>query len=346
MDRNEATERDARLNESLVGIFRSDNEAIRAITALRQRDFAAHRVGASYLDDEERRPSSARDAGKWFGELRDIFHEDADAPKTWRPENLERLLVDLGIESPDAAKIARQTGPEAALIAVDAADRWREAKVLMEEYGGRTEFIHSPLNRTSAEEVASRVRVHERADSALADKAPIDRPMQAVDAGVRRVEEHDRFAPVGEARHVVAPMATPVGSMPPAQVPETNSSPDIPAAEPGHIQLFGEELRVHKEKLGSGDVRVRKESVTEMQTVQVPVTREHLVVEHTDGSPGSRPDEIRVPLSEERVRVDKDMRLREEYKVGKHEVTDNQPVTESLRRERLVIDHDDETKRE
>jgi uncharacterized protein (TIGR02271 family) len=123
--------------------------------------------------------------------------------------------------------------------------------------------------------------------------------------------------------------------------PAVASAPFTPPreADPGHIQLFGEVLSVRKEKVNSGGVHVRKESVTHMETVEVPVTREHLVVERTDGS--GRTDAegaIRVPLSEERLHVDKDTVLREEYKVGKREVTQNQSVSDSVRRERLLID--------
>jgi uncharacterized protein (TIGR02271 family) len=106
-------------------------------------------------------------------------------------------------------------------------------------------------------------------------------------------------------------------------------------ADPDHIQLFGEVLRVRKEKVSSGDVHVRKESVTHMETVQVPVTREHLVVEHGDRT---GKNSIRVPLTEERLHIDKDTVLREEYKVGKREVIQNEAVTDSVRRERLLID--------
>jgi uncharacterized protein (TIGR02271 family) len=116
-------------------------------------------------------------------------------------------------------------------------------------------------------------------------------------------------------------------------------------AAPDHIQLFGEVLRVRKEKVSNGDVRVRKESVTQMETVQVPVTREHLVVEHTDGSGRTDAEHaIRVPLSEERVHIDKDTVLREEYKVGKREVLQNESVADTVRRERLLIDEASATK--
>jgi uncharacterized protein (TIGR02271 family) len=76
-----------------------------------------------------------------------------------------------------------------------------------------------------------------------------------------------------------------------------------------------------------------------METVQVPVTREHLVVEHSGENGRTAPgDAIRVPLSEERVHIDKDTVLREEYKVGKREVTQNESISDRVRRERLLID--------
>jgi uncharacterized protein (TIGR02271 family) len=132
-----------------------------------------------------------------------------------------------------------------------------------------------------------------------------------------------------------------IESMEPKAATIVHSTPfNSPAeAAPDHIQLFGEVLRVRKEKVSNGDVQVRKESVTQMETVQVPVTREHLVVEHTDGSGRTDAEHaIRLPLSEERVHIDKDTVLREEYKVGKREVMQNESVTDMVRRERLLID--------
>ena len=76
-----------------------------------------------------------------------------------------------------------------------------------------------------------------------------------------------------------------------------------------------------------------------METVQVPVTREELVVERPDASGRHHAeDALRIPLNEERVHIDKNTVLREEYKVGKREVTENQSVTGSVRRERLLVD--------
>ena len=291
---NAAEDADARRDDCLIGIFRSDDEAGGALVALRQRGFDVQRVAARYSEDETRRQSSTS-SGTWFGELREIFHEDAKATAPWSEENLKGVLADIGVQSDDAERIARHVGPQASLIALKAAENWREAKLIVEDNGGRVESISS--------------------------------------AGVRPSDVIQSTATTDSnttAAHFSAPATT----------------EDLSAAGPEDIQLYGEELRVHKEKVGSGDVRVHKETVTEMHTVQVPVTREQLVVEHTDSSSAYREREIVVPLSEERVHVDKDVHLLEQYRVGKHEVTRKEPITESLRRERLLIDNEPETTRE
>lgn len=117
------------------------------------------------------------------------------------------------------------------------------------------------------------------------------------------------------------------------------------------MQLYGEVLRVHRDRVQRGEARLRKQTVTENQTVNVPVTREELVVERTPVSgektaPGARIGEnaeVRVPLSEERVKVEKEPVVREEVKVGKKGVTNVESRDEKLRHEELNID--DETKR-
>jgi uncharacterized protein (TIGR02271 family) len=178
------------------------------------------------------------------------------------------------------------------------------------------------------------------------DEQILDRDLErggaivTVKAGPRTQEARtlleERGARIVHARNPEAPAATA-----PAPAPVVSSAPFTTPqqADPDHIQLFGEVLRVRKEKVNAGEVHVRKESVTHMETVQVPVTREHLVVEHS-GESGRTDAEnaIRVPLSEERVHIDKDTVLREEYKVGKREVTQNESVSDSVRKERLLIE--------
>jgi uncharacterized protein (TIGR02271 family) len=113
---------------------------------------------------------------------------------------------------------------------------------------------------------------------------------------------------------------------------------------PENIQLLGEVLRVHKDRVSRGEVRIRKEVVTENQTVQVPVTREELVVERRPAGETAVPagnigeTEIRVPLSEERPAVDKSTVVREEVSVGKRPVEEVRDVTGEVRREELAVE--------
>ena len=108
------------------------------------------------------------------------------------------------------------------------------------------------------------------------------------------------------------------------------------------IQLLGEILRVHKERVSRGEVRLRKEVVTEKQNVEVPVTREELVVERVPGEGreagaqvGSGQKEVPVPLTEERVQVEKKPVVNEEVRVGKRQVQDTKRISDDVRHEEL-----------
>jgi uncharacterized protein (TIGR02271 family) len=111
------------------------------------------------------------------------------------------------------------------------------------------------------------------------------------------------------------------------------------------IQLLSERLRINKQRVATGEARIRKEVITENQTVQVPVQREELVVERMPASgdvsargPVGTSSEVRVPLSEERVTVDKQPVVREEVRVGKKSVQEVRNVSDSVRHEELKVE--------
>lgn len=112
------------------------------------------------------------------------------------------------------------------------------------------------------------------------------------------------------------------------------------------IFLHGEILSIQKDRVQRGEVRLRKEVVTENQNVEVPVTREELVIERNPvegreaeaGSFESGDKEIRVPLTEEKVRVEKKPVVTEEVKVGKRQVQDNRNVSDSVRHEEVRVE--------
>jgi uncharacterized protein (TIGR02271 family) len=119
------------------------------------------------------------------------------------------------------------------------------------------------------------------------------------------------------------------------------------------IQLVGEILRVHKDRVQRGEVRLRKEVVTENQNLEVPVTREELVIERVpvegreaSGQVGAGEKEVRVPLTEEQVRVEKKPVVNEEVRVGKRQVQDTKKVSDTVRHEELRTEHEGDVKDE
>lgn len=118
------------------------------------------------------------------------------------------------------------------------------------------------------------------------------------------------------------------------------------------MELREEQLDVHTERMQTGEVSLRKEIITENRTVEVPVTREEIVVERRalDGVPregsldtaGLDMDqkEIRIPVSEEFVHIDKKVVPREEIRVSKEKITDTKSVSEDVRREEAQVDSD------
>jgi uncharacterized protein (TIGR02271 family) len=114
------------------------------------------------------------------------------------------------------------------------------------------------------------------------------------------------------------------------------------------IPVMGERLDVTKTET-EGEARIVKEPVTEMKTVEVPVTHEELVVEKHDVTgdstqqrtpsegPVTSEEEVRVPLKEEHVKVTKEPYVKEEVSVKKKPVTETKQVSDEVRSERVKV---------
>jgi uncharacterized protein (TIGR02271 family) len=126
----------------------------------------------------------------------------------------------------------------------------------------------------------------------------------------------------------------------------TSAAPaDRPVGESPVVELREEELRVEKDRVQAGEVSLRKEVVTEERTVEVPVTREEVVIERRPAAQGREAggrieegEEIRIPLMEEEVRVEKTPVVREEVGLKKRQVQDTEQVSETVRREEARIE--------
>ena len=111
------------------------------------------------------------------------------------------------------------------------------------------------------------------------------------------------------------------------------------------VQRHEEELQAQKVARQAGEVRVSKDVVEEQQTLEVPVTREQVTVRsvETSGSVGDTSEAfqggtISVPVREEGVEVNKQVRVAEELEIDKRAVQDTERVTDSVRREQVNVE--------
>jgi uncharacterized protein (TIGR02271 family) len=125
------------------------------------------------------------------------------------------------------------------------------------------------------------------------------------------------------------------------------------ATEETRVPLAEEELEATKRMRDAGEVRVRKDVVTEHKSVDVPVTREEVHVERVPASASDQPigrdafDEktVVVPVREEEVEITKRPRVREEVRVSKTSRTVEQRADADVRREEARVDRTDEDAR-
>jgi len=105
-----------------------------------------------------------------------------------------------------------------------------------------------------------------------------------------------------------------------------------------------EQLHVGTEKVETGRARLRKYVVTEDQTVTVPVSHEEVRLVREPVQPGDTTESTieeaaaDVTLTEERVVVNKETVPVEKVSLGTETVTEQQDVTEAVRKEEIELD--------
>jgi len=110
-----------------------------------------------------------------------------------------------------------------------------------------------------------------------------------------------------------------------------------------------EELVVGKRQDEIGRVRLHTEVVEEQQTITEPVTREQVSVErvavqgaYTPGPDVFTEQDIDVPVMGEELTVDKRAVVKEEVRLRKDTVTEQQQVSDTVRKERVTVEGGDE----
>jgi len=313
----------------VVGIFAEGEDAHRAVTQLRERGFSSSQIGAAFRNRSaggfrtEQGAYESVSGGTtshahegWWEKIKDLFRGDETGDRT-------RETV------PQGAETLSRRGYGADENEYDYSGSEIEGSLAGTGIpADRASYLSRSLQSGGA---IVTVRADSRSDEAeqilTANNARV-RYEDAVQGGIRdagRTEGDEINRTIGNRE----------GQTRGENVSETD-----------RIQLFGEILKVHRERVSRGEVRLHKEVVSENQTIEVPVSREELLLERvavdknapaTTGNIGDD-KEIRVPLTEERVRVEKMPVVTEEVKVGKRQVTNTERVGDEVRHEELRVD--------
>lgn len=106
------------------------------------------------------------------------------------------------------------------------------------------------------------------------------------------------------------------------------------------MRLHTEQLQAYKQPAQVGEVVLRKELVTEQQTIDVPVSHEEVIIERRPLAEAATGDEvigesqtIHIPVSEERVNVTKHVVTTGEVIVGKRDRQEVQHFSDTIQHE-------------
>jgi uncharacterized protein (TIGR02271 family) len=115
------------------------------------------------------------------------------------------------------------------------------------------------------------------------------------------------------------------------------------AEETTTVPLTEERLNASKRE-STREATITKEPVTEIKTVEVPVTHEEISVERRPASgsttaerPVQSKTETKVPLKQEEVQVTKQPYVKEEVSVKKKPVTETRKVTDKVTSEKVKV---------
>jgi uncharacterized protein (TIGR02271 family) len=125
----------------------------------------------------------------------------------------------------------------------------------------------------------------------------------------------------------------------------TTKHVDVPVVE--------EELTAEKRVRDAGEVRVRKEVITEQRQVTVPVTKEEVHVERVPADASAKVGEgafeegtMSIPVREEEVEIRKRPVVREQVRVSRTAHQEERRADAEVRREDVRVERDDDLHRE
>jgi uncharacterized protein (TIGR02271 family) len=234
---------------------------------------------------------------------------------------LAGALIGMGVPAEEAEYYQGEFESGRAIVTVKAETRAAEAEEILRRFGAYDVNSRQPIDSV-------RGGAHEHLHA---------------HAGGSEMHSHTHEHPAGQPEqhdHSHAAAGTASASMP---------TDRVRAESADTVKLREEQLQVNKEQVQTGQVEIGKRVVEEQKTMEVPVTREEVVIERR---PVNRPSDkpiseetrtIEVPITAERVNVEKQTVVREEIGVQKRVEQDTVPVNETVRREEAVINKTGDT---
>jgi uncharacterized protein (TIGR02271 family) len=125
---------------------------------------------------------------------------------------------------------------------------------------------------------------------------------------------------------------------------DLRSTEDLRDEDELKVQRTEEELRAGTREREAGEVRVRKDVRTDREQVRVPTRHEEVSVERVpvEGREASEAeigeDEVTMPVTEDEVVVEKRPVVKEELRIRKDVVQDEEVVEEDVRREEVDVE--------
>jgi uncharacterized protein (TIGR02271 family) len=173
-----------------------------------------------------------------------------------------------------------------------------------------------------------------------------------IDRSGHRVEVDVPAAGFATLPRFTGPIATDADDTYRRSMPSAKPRPDGGAGE-RVLTRSDEELRIGKRRVPAGEVKIAKHVETEHVTQPATKKREDVRVERRPATtvsasgrtPEMKDDEIRIPITEEELVVDKRPVVKEELVVAKETKDENVDVEADLRKERVVVDRPDRPSR-
>lgn len=126
--------------------------------------------------------------------------------------------------------------------------------------------------------------------------------------------------------------------------------PATAGQESATVQLSEEQVKVGKREVVAGGVRLRKVVRTEVVNQPVELKREEVVIERVpgggtqQGQTSFQEQDVYIPLRREEPVVQKEQRVREEVRVRKEATSDQQTISEKVRKEDIQIEKEGEAR--